>query len=404
MESQIDSLNADFSKLNTDVENAGQFEHVAAAVGISFKLDHVTRTNDPRLEWGLDDAMKRTELGGVPPVDPEGKLNIWVCRIAQVEGSWVMGYAQFPGGHWDTDGVVLDPTAFGTTGTAVYPSDLGRTASHEVGHYLDLDHVWGEGDGGCHVDDGVLDTPNMALPHSGCPLHEHSVSKSCGEIDMSVNFMDYVQDSCMCMFTEGQKLRMRALFEMGGLREKLGLSSIGSEDSADGGVDVGSSVQPLCDSKALSNADEFIDEVQLVDMFSGPQFIQSGAGDTGYQRVNKYPLNVTRGYQAVLVITPVWTDTVYAETFTVWIDLDGDSTLNPETEVIFHKNLQNAADGVTVNFTLPPDMSTGYIRDQHLFRTFLTAEIDLLLPCVPRNHFIISASMSFQVCIGCACK
>ncbi|MEL6847205.1 MAG: M43 family zinc metalloprotease, partial [Bacteroidota bacterium] len=127
----------------------------------------------------------------------------------------ILGYSQFPGGPAETDGVVISYKFFGTTGVVKRPFHLGRTTTHEVGHWLNLRHIWG--DGPCGVDDLVDDTPGADGPNHGCAFG-HS---SCGSVNMTQNFMDYTDDACMNLFTKGQANRMRALFAPGGPRRSL---------------------------------------------------------------------------------------------------------------------------------------------------------------------------------------
>lgn len=138
-------------------------------------------------------------------------MNIWVCNI----GGGILGYAQFPGGPSNTDGIVVSPQYFGTTGYVSAPFDEGRTATHEVGHYLNLRHIWG--DGRCKRDDFVSDTPSSDRPNYGCPGSAYH----CRSNDQFMNYMDYTDDACMNMFSEGQKARMRAIFEPGGPRDAM---------------------------------------------------------------------------------------------------------------------------------------------------------------------------------------
>ena len=153
--------------------------------------------------------MKYASNGGSDAVTPNAALNIWVCNI----GGGILGYAQFPGGNSNTDGVVVSPQYFGTTGFVSSPFDGGRTATHEVGHWLNLRHIWG--DGRCRQDDFVADTPSSDAPNYGCPSYP---TVNCRSNDMTMNYMDYVNDDCMYMFSQGQKERMRALFASGGPR------------------------------------------------------------------------------------------------------------------------------------------------------------------------------------------
>ena len=145
-------------------------------------------------------------------------LNIWVCQL----GGGVLGYAQFPGGDPATDGVVITTTAFGRGGTAQAPFDLGRTTTHEVGDYLNLFHIWGNSIlPNCTDSDSVTDTPNQFGPNTGKPTFP---SASCGNTphgDMFMNYMDYVDDDTMVMFTKEQVMRMHAALEFS--RSRLGM-------------------------------------------------------------------------------------------------------------------------------------------------------------------------------------
>ena len=157
----------------------------------------------------------------------------------------ILGYSQFPGGPIHTDGIVLDPRVIGSrlddvndewifvgdnidTGYKSNRFDRGRTLVHEMGHYFNLRHIWGDkyqcnasliGEG----TDYVKDTPTQFTHSIGCPIHP---STSCMNNDLFMNFMDYTDDNCMNMFTRGQVERARSLFEMNGFRYPLLLSSL----------------------------------------------------------------------------------------------------------------------------------------------------------------------------------
>ncbi len=239
IQSQIDVLNEDFRKLNSDASNTPS-EFTAVDTEIQFTLSYITRKSTTKTSWGTNDAMKKSSQGGVDPVDPANNLNMWICNI----GGGILGYAQFPGGPASTDGVVFSPQYCGSidkqpSGETFYlsaPFNKGRTATHEIGHYLNLRHIWG--DGGCSVDDFVSDTPLAAAANYGCPSYP---SKSCSSnggfsSDMFMNYMDYVDDACMFMFSAGQKARMDAIFEPGGAREGLGTTSGGCSLAAPSGL------------------------------------------------------------------------------------------------------------------------------------------------------------------------
>ena len=207
--SQIAVLNDDFRATNNDINQVpSEFSGLVADSEITFSLADTFRHSNSRTSWGTNDAMK----SAYPPISPSTHLNIWVCNI----GGGILGYAQFPGGPSSTDGVVISPQYFGTTGYVSAPFNEGRTATHEVGHYLNLRHIWG--DGRCNRDDFVSDTPKSDAPNYGCPSYP---TVNCRSNDMTMNYMDYVDDACMYMFSSGQKSRMRAIFAAGGARESM---------------------------------------------------------------------------------------------------------------------------------------------------------------------------------------
>lgn len=138
----------------------------------------------------------------------EQYLNIWVCELGDL-----LGYAQFPGGPLETDGVVVNYRAFGLGGTAEPPYHLGRTATHEVGHWLNLYHIWGDDGSGCGGTDEVDDTPNQAGPNTGTPTFPTISCDNAPNGDMFMNFMDYVDDDSMNMFTNGQVERMHSALD-----------------------------------------------------------------------------------------------------------------------------------------------------------------------------------------------
>jgi len=216
--SQIQVLNEDFSKSNSDFSTVVPtvFQSLAADVEINFCLAQIdpsgatttgiTRTSTSIADVGSDATSNiyYTANGGEDSWDDTRYMNIWVCEVDA--GGGLLGYASPPGtASAGEDGVVIDYKYFGTMGTATAPIDLGRTATHEVGHYFNLEHIWG--DGPCGTDDGVTDTPEAAADYSGCPTHPQN---TCSSDDMFMNYMDYVDDACMAFFTLGQKTRMLA--------------------------------------------------------------------------------------------------------------------------------------------------------------------------------------------------
>jgi hypothetical protein len=226
--SQIDALNRDFRRRNADTSSTpDRFKHVAADVQIQFQL----ATADPKgratngiirkytdvNHWTTDDKIKFSSLGGDNAWDSRYFLNLWTGDLMTL-----LGYSSLPGASVEKDGVVINYTAFGTLNSAS-PYNLGRTATHEIGHWLGLKHIWGDSYCG---DDLVDDTPVQGNYTSGCPSGFRSTCNNGDLGDMYMNYMDFTNDACMNLFTVGQKQRMLALFKEGGPRNLL-LSSTG---------------------------------------------------------------------------------------------------------------------------------------------------------------------------------
>jgi Pregnancy-associated plasma protein-A/Secretion system C-terminal sorting domain/Fibronectin type III domain len=229
--SQMQVLNDDFRKLNADVTLVPSiFAPLVADAEINFCMAQQTptgaattgiiRKSSTTTSWSTNDNVKKTSAGGDDPWDATKYLNIWVCNLS----GGVLGYAQFPGGPVATDGVVITYTGFGTNGTAAAPFNKGRTATHEVGHYLNLRHIWGDANCG---NDLVGDTPTAQTSNFGCPTFPYHVGTCSGNTtgEMTMNYMDYTDDACMYMYSVGQKARMQALFVSGGSRATLATSN-----------------------------------------------------------------------------------------------------------------------------------------------------------------------------------
>ena len=218
IQSQIDVLNEDFNLLNKDISKVPQiFSSRKANIGIKFQLVQTIRKFTTVTSWPLlfngqvNEDMKYNASGGSDVVDPAHKLNIWVCDLAD----GLLGYAQFPGGKPATDGVVIGYFCFGRTGKLEKRFDRGRTTTHEVGHWMNLRHIWGDTVCG---NDLVGDTPQATVYNFGCPSFPKYNSCRSNEIEMTMNYMDYTDDACMFMFTNGQSDRMKAIFLNGGPR------------------------------------------------------------------------------------------------------------------------------------------------------------------------------------------
>ncbi|MER7476170.1 zinc metalloprotease [Streptomyces sp. NPDC126510] len=218
--SQIDVLNQDFRASNPDVSKVpAVWQDLVADARLQFHLartdplgrptDGITRTESAVGDWGTDDLVKFSLSGGQDAWPADIYLNLWVCQLRR----GLLGYAQFPGGAASTDGVVITHTALGTTGTATAPFDGGRTAVHEIGHWLNLRHIWGDDDEGCSGSDFVSDTPNQAGANAGSPTFPHVTCGNGPDGDMFMNYMDYTDDAAMFMFTKGQAARMDATLD-----------------------------------------------------------------------------------------------------------------------------------------------------------------------------------------------
>ncbi|HSU28200.1 MAG TPA: zinc metalloprotease [Chitinophagaceae bacterium] len=215
IQSQIDVLNEDFAATNSDYMLTSTYNSVKSGnCGIRFVLSNVVRKSTTKNSWQANDAMKKSNQGGINPTSPSTTLNIWVCTL----GGGLLGYAQFPGGNANTDGVVILNTGFGRTGTAAAPFNKGRTATHEIGHYFNLRHIWGDATCG---NDLVSDTPLHNTYNFGCPAAGHRSTCTGTPVEMTMNYMDYTDDACMYMFSVGQKTRMQATYAAGGPRASL---------------------------------------------------------------------------------------------------------------------------------------------------------------------------------------
>ncbi len=219
LQSQIDVLNRDFGTTNTDYNQIPALFTPVASGNVKIKfvwtIANLTRKQTTKTSWGTRDAMKSTKSGGLNPVSPTTTMNIWVCTI----GGGILGYAQFPGGRSTTDGIVLDSKYVGvTSNTGAYPYNLGRTATHEVGHYFNLRHIWGDATCGT---DFIADTPTHNTANYGDPSYPQYSTCSGTPIEMTMNYMDYTDDRGMYLFSAGQATRMQATFAVGGPRASL---------------------------------------------------------------------------------------------------------------------------------------------------------------------------------------
>lgn len=223
---QITRLNLDFNSLNSDVSNVPTvFQNLIADCGIHFALTNtdpnglpttgITRTSTSITAFTGYDDIKFTASGGIEAWDTKHYLNIWVGDIAIGSSA---AYASLPGGPQNSDGMVCDYKWFGTGGQA-FAGTLGRSVVHEMGHYLNLLHIWGNTNNAvlysCTDSDNVEDTPNQEIGYvNTCPPFPRVSCSNGPNGDMFMNYMDYTTDVCKIMFTKGQRARMyAALFE-----------------------------------------------------------------------------------------------------------------------------------------------------------------------------------------------
>lgn len=263
--SQIDVLNKDFRRLNADTANTpAPWKSIGADCQIEFRMARrdpngnptlgITRTQTSITEFGQSSSLKFTASGGHDAWDRDRYLNIWAANL----GSQLLGYATFPGGSPALDGVAIGYNYFGTVGTLSPPYNKGRTATHEVGHWLWLYHIWGDDNGSCGGSDLVGDTPNQAAEFYGC--QGYPTVDACSPTApgvMFMNYMDYTDDACMNLFTNGQLVRINSA--MNGPRLPL--------QSSNGHIDI--SGTPLCSFKADSLSIQYNNPVHFSDLSAG---------------------------------------------------------------------------------------------------------------------------------------
>src|SRR5688572_27625461 len=220
---QINIMNLDYSGLNPDSTNANSFYNVRGHSEIRFCLAQRTPANSPSngierrassttASVNINDPIKFTAMGGLDAWDPTKYLNIWVGTPTDPS---ILGYAWTPGPvpPLAEHGVFINFRAFSSinpTGSTLFTDyNKGRTIVHELGHFFNLQHIWGGA--GCTNDDGVADTPLQDSETFGCPGTEQT--DACSPTSpgyMFQNFMDYTDDACMTMFTTLQAVRMQA--------------------------------------------------------------------------------------------------------------------------------------------------------------------------------------------------
>lgn len=209
LQSQILVLNQCFNAANSDrfIQTPAVWHSLIGNPRMQFDLQSITRTHTDKTSFSTyQNDAKFAAQGGYDVEDPTHTLNVWV--VPSVDNRSYSGYAQFPYGPASTDGVVLDHHFIGTLGTAVSPFNGGRTLVHEIGHWFNLHHIWGDDGGFCTGSDFVDDTPNQAADNRGIPIFPHVTCSNGPNGDMFMNYMDYTWDATQVMFTQGQCDRM----------------------------------------------------------------------------------------------------------------------------------------------------------------------------------------------------
>jgi len=348
IQSQLDVLNKDFRKLNSDWSNTpSTFTSTVADCEINFCLattsptgattTGIVRKSTSVTSFSDNDGVKYTSQGGSDAWNTTKYLNIWVCNL----GGGLLGYAQFPGGPVATDGVVINYTAFGSIGTAQAPYNKGRTATHEVGHWLNLRHIWGDATCGSDL---VSDTPTHNSSNGGCPSHPKS--NSCGtSAEMFMNYMDYTDDACMYMFTTGQKSRMQALFVTGGARASLKTSN---------GCSGGTTTPQYCSANGTNVQYEWISNVKVGTINN------TTSANGGYGNFTSISTNLTKGSTYNISMTPGFAGSTYTEYFRVYIDYNGDLDFTDAGELVYTSTGGTSA--TSVNVTIPTTAITGATR------------------------------------------
>ncbi len=259
IKAQIKQLNDDYRRINSDRSSTPSFfQGLAPDLEIQFCL--ATRDPSGNATTGItrhsyasptswDDATFDATPKPATIWNRDKYLNLWSANL----GSSLLGYAQFPGDVASTDGVVLLYSSVGSMdvqGTATNYK-FGRTAAHEVGHWLNLYHIWGDDTGACTGSDQVADTPNQANSTSGCgtfPKTDACTATSPGV--MFMNYMDYSYDNCLNMFTKGQKVRM--VSALNGARSSLLTSNGCTPLTADYAVNANLGTQANCAGTTLT--------------------------------------------------------------------------------------------------------------------------------------------------------
>lgn len=217
-QSQIDVINADYAGTNTDISNwaAASSNYPGVNTGSADVQFCIATMNHPAgsgLVEGEPAVTIGSQSGVFATADTNATWSGYMNFVIKDIGAGLLGYSPLGGSIAAGDSVVMNLAAYGTgAGCTGYvpaaPYNLGRTVTHELGHFYNLDHTF---NGGCAgVNDSVADTPAVANPSYGCPAAGSVAGCNAGENALTMNYMDYVDDACMYMFSAGQISRVEA--------------------------------------------------------------------------------------------------------------------------------------------------------------------------------------------------
>lgn len=369
IQSQIDVLNEDFRKLNADNSNVPSvWTSTAADCEINFCLATVDPNGNTLATPGIHRVNRNTMGWTAPPYsmsyidntikpatiwNPSNYLNIWVMNLS----GGLLGYATFPAGSTLTglsapyggptdDGVVILYNSFGRTGNVSAPYNLGRTATHEIGHWLGLRHIWGDSNCGT---DYCTDTPTQQTSNYSCPSYPHVTCSNGPNGDMFMNYMDYVDDGCMYMFTNGQKTRIQTCMANGTYRASLANSPACQSSSValDAGVlSITSPSGTLCSTTFTPTVT--IKNYGTSTLTSTTINYQVDAGPT----VNTYNWTGSLASNATAVVTlPSVTTTAGAHTFTAYTSSPNSGTDGNGSNDSYSSSFSVIANGQNLPFS-----------------------------------------------------
>ena len=356
IQSQLTVLNNDFRRLNSDWSNTPsaysslvadcEFNFCLATVDPSGNVTTgVNRKSTTKTIFDADTDDAKNATTGIAAWSSASYLNIWIVpAIKSGTNTGILGYAQFPGGAAATDGLVICHNYFGTTGSVSAPFNKGRTATHEIGHWFNLYHIWGDDGTACTGSDQCSDTPNQADENYGTPTFPQVSCSNAG--DMHMNYMDYVDDGAMYMFTLGQKARMQALFVTGGARASL-------KTSNGCGTSTTPTTPAYCTSNGTNVSYEYINNVTVGTINN------TTPANGGYGNFTSISTNLVAGSSNTISLKPGFVSTAYTEYFAVYIDYNKDLDFADAGELVYSGS---GAATISGSFTVPAATTAGSTR------------------------------------------